>query len=65
MRDLLVVLYSNPGLFPITGMCLAGVVVVGWDLVKLAAGRLGPPDQPVEFGEGVVAVGRRHGRLPG
>jgi hypothetical protein len=41
MRDLLIALYSRPGLLPIAGMTLAGVVVVvvGWDLVRLAAGR--------------------------
>ena len=39
MRDLLIALYSRPGLLPIAGMTLAGVVVIGWDLVRLAAGR--------------------------
>ena len=39
MRDLLIALYSRPGLLPIAGMTLAGVVVIGCDLVRLAAGR--------------------------
>ena len=39
MRDLLIALYSRPGLLPIAGMTLAGVVVIGWDLVRLAAAR--------------------------
>ena len=30
MRDLLIALYSRPGLLPIAGMTLAGVVVIGW-----------------------------------
>ena len=52
MRDLLIVLYSRPGLIPITGMTLAGVMIIGWDLVKLAAGR---------WARTAVA---RHGRWP-
>jgi hypothetical protein len=39
MRNLLIALYSRPGLLPIAGMTLAGVVVIGWDLVRLSAGR--------------------------
>jgi hypothetical protein len=52
MRDLLIVLYSRPGLIPITGLTLAGVMIVARDLVKLAAGR---------WARAAVA---RHGRRP-
>ena len=39
MRDLLIALYSRPALIPIAGVTLAGVVAIGWDLLRLAAAR--------------------------